>query len=360
MATVPEKKTINTLTATRAVAAIMVFVHHMGGDIVPFSLYPSVFHIGNIAVGYFFVLSGFVLYLSYRDKEIRYSDYIKRRLARIMPIYLLALVMTIGVSVAINDYQVFSARSLKEIGLSIFCLQSFVPGYPTVLNFPAWSISVEMFFYVLFPFLLLLQKGNLKVFVLLTIVLFAASQYFNLRYTLLQDSVGAGVFDIITYSPQIHLSQFLVGMLGGYLYGRLQFSFPRFRWLPLVAFALVMLVVAYRPQHISYQVGLIAPLFMVLILVIAINNPKWLNARPLVFLGEISYGIYILQHPVYTILDNANSQYIHISKTYFFYCSLAALILVASVTYYLVEMPVRRFMSSSFAKKARASETQRV
>src|ERR1035437_10821131 len=86
---------INSLTATRAIAAIMVFIHHFGRDIFPFNRCPSVFTSGNIAVGYFFMLSGFVLYITYYLKDISFGDYIKKRISRIVPIYEIALLLTI-------------------------------------------------------------------------------------------------------------------------------------------------------------------------------------------------------------------------------------------------------------------------
>src|SRR5436190_9360336 len=111
------KPQINALTATRAFAAIMVFIHHYGYNLFPFSLCEKLFHSGNIAVSYFFVLSGFVLYISYREKDISYLDYLKRRVARIAPVYWLALALFVMFSFWFSGY-VLTGNLVKQIAYS--------------------------------------------------------------------------------------------------------------------------------------------------------------------------------------------------------------------------------------------------
>src|SRR4051812_17074411 len=95
---------IDSLTSTRAVAAIMVFIHHFGREIFPFSKWPKVFSSGNLAVSYFFVLSGFVLYIGYHGKNFSYGDFLKRRIARIVPIYEIALFLAVFFAVRYHNY----------------------------------------------------------------------------------------------------------------------------------------------------------------------------------------------------------------------------------------------------------------
>lgn len=339
MAPEQDKTPIHSLTSTRAFAAILVFIHHVGGSVFPFVLFPALFHIGNIAVGYFFVLSGFVLYISYQGRKIDYINYLKKRIARILPIYLVALLLTIIAFVYYYDYKVLSDRGIAEIVLSGLCLQSFIPTYPLVLNFPGWSIGSELFFYMLFPAFLLLQTRYTGLFVVLTLLLYTVAQFVHLSFAPIKNTLSDNVVDFIYFNPLMHLSQFFFGMLGGYLFRKFTISIQQYRLLPFLFFVVVLAVIAFRPIHISFQVGLIAPLFMILILLTAKYNPKMLNIRPVVFLGEISYGLYILQHPVYTFLDHLNNSSIHLPSNLFFYASLCILIGVATITYYAIEIP---------------------
>jgi peptidoglycan/LPS O-acetylase OafA/YrhL len=211
---------INSLTATRAFAAILVFIHHYGGEIYPFTLLPAVFRSGNIAVSYFFVLSGFVLYITYRDRKISYADYIKRRIGRIYPTYIVALLLSVIVLAAYYNYSLSSVRSAKEIGLSALLLQAYVPSYPLTLNGPGWSISVEMLFYFVFPAALFLQQRKSYLFALILGIFFISSQLLHLRYYPYRHSLPDNIVDTVFFNPVIHLSQFMMGMVAGWLFTR--------------------------------------------------------------------------------------------------------------------------------------------
>lgn len=348
---------INALTATRAVAAIMVFIHHFGREIFPFNRFPSVFTSGNLAVSYFFILSGFVLYISYNNKEFSYGDYIKKRIGRIVPVYEVALILTIIFVVCFRNYNLFTLESVKEMSYSAFFVQAFIPSYPMILNGPGWTISVEMFFYLLFPLMLLFQKKSIRLFIGMTLVVFVLSQYFHLKYFPQRYSLPDSIIDTVFFNPVFHLSQFFSGMIGGYLFNKIKNTAPKLKLLPLGLFIVIILLIAYRPEKLSYHVGLIAPLFLLLIMSIAVNDTKTLNFRPLVYLGEISYGIYILQYPVCTYLDTMNLSHFHIPRQYFFWFSLSALIGVASASYYFMELPLRKKIGAISFKRKSVTQT---
>ena len=102
-----------------------------------------------MGVSYFFILSGFVMVIAYKDKvKIEYGDYIKRRFARIYPVYGLAILILLAYWLALKkpiDY--------KGLFLNLTLLQSWIPGYALSFNGTGWSLAVEMFFYFTFPFL---------------------------------------------------------------------------------------------------------------------------------------------------------------------------------------------------------------
>jgi len=334
------KNQIDALTATRAVAAIMVVIHHFGYNIYPFSLLPGLFHSGNIAISYFFVLSGFVLYISYYQKDMPYLEYFKRRVGRIVPVYMLALFMFIAVALGLYHYTI-SKDFIKQIVYCALFLQAYFPNYALSLNSPSWTISVEMLFYVLFPLFLFFQKKYLKLFVVMTIGFFLLSQAIHLLHyhpgIELQKEGEGPTF----YNPLIHISQFLMGMIGGYLYNQIKPGSTKYKFLPLLFFILILVSIILRPGNLSYHVGLLDPLFMAFIISVAVKNPKFLNIKFFVFLGEISYGIYILQWPVYKFMEAINDPHLHIPQPYFFFVSLGVLLATASVSYLYFEKPLR-------------------
>ena len=116
-------------------------------------------------------------------------------------------------------------------------------------------------------------------------------------------------------------------------------------YVPVMVFVIILFLIAYRPDNVSYHVGLLAPLFMVLIIAIAKSKSRILNFPFFIFLGEISYGFYILQHPVYTLLDMVCKKFGNMPSDLFFYFSLVVLFAIAAILYLVVERPLMRWIT---------------
>jgi len=344
------KQQINSLTASRAFAAVMIYIFHFGRDILPMKKLSCLFNSANLAVSYFFVLSGFVLYISYRKSSFTYGNFLSKRAVRIAPAYFLAL----GLSVILYFYFYKSGYSpdyLKQLIYSLLFIQAYIPGYALSLNIAAWSISVEMFFYILFPWLLVVQKKNNRLFIYGTIVLFILTQaayivFFKRDFSHIEN------FTFFVYSPAIHIHEFLIGMIGGFLFERYTFKKIRFAPLPTIILCVIIgLIVSRSITNLDFQAGLMAPLFMALILATAVYNPRFLNVKTFIFLGEISYGIYILQFLVHEFLLWLNIAWMKLPEQTFFYFSFVVLCIAATISYYCLEQPLRSIVNRRLAKK---------
>jgi peptidoglycan/LPS O-acetylase OafA/YrhL len=86
---------------------------------------------------------------------------------------------------------------------------------------------------------------------------------------------------------------------------------------------------------------------MLFVITTAITDPWTLNRKPLVHLGEISYGIYILQLPIYMLVAALNTRYIHMTPPFLFISALAVLIVAAALSYRYVEHPLREMIRKS-------------
>lgn len=341
---------IDALTSTRGFAALMVVIFHFGCDVLPFSYCDRFFSGGNFAVSYFFVLSGFVMYLTYHAKQVSYKSFIGKRIARIAPLYLFALLL-VAVHELYKYYTVvepLEPHFLRKLALSIGFLQAYVPGYALGLNVPGWSLSIEMFFYLLFPLLLWLQEKNEQHFVWITLVIFFVSQLVHLLLLKHYNPATPAQHDLIFYNPIMHLNEFMTGMCGGYFYFKMKETGRRFSSLPLLV--LIVLMITFIPRAISIHNGLIGPLFLLFILAVAVNNPRFLNLKPLIFLGEISYGIYILQLPVNIFATGINERFLHLPTLPFFYFYLILLLTFCSICYYVIEIPAARFINARINK----------
>lgn len=343
-------KQIDALTSTRSFAALAVVFFHFALDIFPFH-FSNVFGNGYLAVSYFFVLSGFVMLYTYLDKNTDYREFIIKRTARIVPLYLFAVI----IDILPRLYLYASGKQDAEPGfftavfLNLTFLQSVIPGYAYTVNSPGWSLSTEMFFYLLFPFLLLLFRNRKKQFIIGTILLYISTQIIFL--TLLQNNYepGGTFYQFLLLNPLFHYNEFLIGMIGVpilYRYREQLAKVPSILWLVLI---IVVMQVKYPNFYASD--GLLAPVFLLVIIGIAAKEPKFLKHKTLVYLGDISYGIYILQKPLkYYVYSVLNPNFFHLEKTGVFYVYLVILIAFSAISYQFIEKPLRDKINS-FAKK---------
>src|SRR2546423_1204586 len=186
------------LTSLRFFAALHVFMFHVqaiGGVFGPAS-YRSLASIGYVGVTFFFVLSGFVLVYTYAGKAITARDFWRARLARVYPAYAFALLLTAPFFVfAVHHYSeikvpfmAFQAAHFKVAGaLEILLLQSWVPPAALSWNAVGWSLSVEAFFYLLFPLVLLrYSRFSRKQLFAIMRACWLASNLVSVSYTVLR------------------------------------------------------------------------------------------------------------------------------------------------------------------------------
>jgi peptidoglycan/LPS O-acetylase OafA/YrhL len=342
------------ITFTRFFAALSIVVFHFGKNISPFneSSIKILFLQAHIGVSYFFLLSGFIMILAYKEKgKIEFVDYIKRRFARIYPVYGLAILLLIA-------YQLFTSQSLNYQGiiLNLALLQSWVPGMALSHNFPGWSISVEMFFYVSFPFLLnkFYKKYSFSTLLTPIILLFVLSQI--IFHVLAKSSFYSGYpsksHDLFYYFPLMHLNEFLIGNLAGLFF--LKGIKVRNYDLHIVSIILLVGILLSLKLSIDFHNGMLAIFFVPLIILISANNgnlTRLLNHKIFIFFGEISFGMYILQAPTFLWVSRFIRKVIQISNpTIIFYSSLSVLIIFASISYKYYETPLRELINKVHLK----------
>ena len=350
---------INQLTFTRFFAAMMVVVYHSGANVLPLTLFPLnrlVSNSGFTAVTYFFVLSGFIMaYAYYRPGErFRFGTYWQARIARIYPVFLFSLVITLW-----YYRDIFVKLLGPKLLANIFLVQAWIPKYSLSFNFPAWSLSVEMFFYLLFPFLALFAHHlRPRTLIWISIGFWLCSQIIHM--TLLTLYMPKEQFTLL-YNPALHLNAFLLGMAGGIWYlseaPRLQISQKVNLTLLLGALgAVILLMMAdamYPDQLYFVDSGIFAPLFLIIILTISLDQTKLseLFRRPtFVLLGDASYSVYILHIPVRWMMEQyvRNSHPIFSNDYIYFYLYFFAVIGISILAFKWIEAPSRQFLRQFF------------
>lgn len=297
------RRYFESLTSLRGIAAWWIVLYHFGSflDDHLHSTVNAVIGKGYLAVDLFFILSGFVIYYSYKEMEFRKGEillFIVRRFARIYPLHIFVLLMYLSIPVLYFVFSKFDkfpeVYSKSYYFLSIFLVQNWGVTDRLAWNVPAWSISTEWFSYMMFPILILVvskyfssnsRRVLLAAFFYGLIVFYFAYQGADslgtripqngLLRCFFQFSLGAIICSIFIENPRLFSNQI-------FRYGLLVVS--------------VLLVSAY----VSYDIEdyyVISLAFAALILFLAASGgglDKISKATPLYFLGEISYSTYMI------------------------------------------------------------------
>ena len=252
---------------------------------------------GYLAVALFFLLSGFILAYTYEGQIEDHPHRLRfwqARFARIYPVYLLSLLL-------VFYFQRHLPTTTRIAVLAM--VQAWNPLKPSLAgawNYPAWSLSVEAFFYLVFPFVLpwISRRSDLVLKLLLAVFL-AGCVLLRTPIQGLGDGDRSLTWSIVPL-PVIRLPEFLAGMiLGVWLLRRKQ---PPSQPAHSIRVGLVSAVALFLlGAPIGSWVSLVILPFAVLVYELAARR-NWLtsllSSRFMLLLGGASYSIYLLQYPV--------------------------------------------------------------
>lgn len=302
-----EPRQIEVLTSLRFFAAAAVLTYHSGASTIEATQYFPSFIVnflmnGFLGVTFFFILSGFILTNVYYDRiSVKaMGNFMWARVARIYPVYLLALLLVIPFGPRLELVRDFP---------QFFMIQSWVPfaladgSLFNNLNGPAWTVSVELFFYITFPFLAIYfaRLSIRSIFIILAITMFLIVA-FRLPSAFHEPTL---LFPEMRYvpAPLLRLPEFVYGMAIGVLFRRNQIPDSRIA-LYAIILGIFLVMASSRSLWITPAAAL---LFGGAIGFSATNQSNDFVARALrhpaiILLGASSYALYILQFPVHLIV----------------------------------------------------------
>ena len=364
---------LRTLTTLRFFAALHVVLFHMrvigilsGGP----WWYQNFASIGYTGVNCFFVLSGFILVYTYAGPPLNIRRFWQARFARIYPAYVVSLL-------ASAPFFFFAVRTLNlpffawskqhlvtACVLTVGLLQSWVPNAALTWNSVCWSLSVEAFFYAVFPLLILCSADTKPSKLLLWIVGSSlASLSFSLLYVLLHPDgiakINSGETtllwkNVLSFNPLVRLPEFLVGVFAGRLFlarnGNRKLATPLVMTGLAIVGTITVLVGKIPSPFIS--AGFLSMAFAAIIYGLALR-PLWsrlLEARWLVLLGDASYSLYLL-HSI--VITRAFDRLSYLPVWLRVCGALAAAMAASLLSYLVVEEPARRILRPRSRSQAR-------
>lgn len=357
------REDLRPLTALRFAAALLVFLWHVPQTVVA----AYTFSLGYAGVGFFFLLSGFILTYTYHGSfegalsaEAVRSFY-AARIARVYPLLLATTLIMLAVLAGAGGFywsdepaHVRLAAALSQLLLlqSWFAAREIHFG----INGPAWSLSVEAFFYALFPFLAHALFRAFRGASALRVIAAAAALW--LALTVLEAPLRPQADDWRFYIfPPARLIDFVVGMMLGvaFLRGGERRRGPlrpmSLEIAALGAVALLVYVSPLVPRSLHFAAWLM-PAWCCLILVFARGRGPIarLLAHPVpVRLGEISFAFYLSHLAVITLLARLLGR----EHALFTPVAFAATLALSFALYHGVEQPLRGRVRALFSAQPR-------
>lgn len=349
---------IDSLTGLRFIAAMMVLISHFPiPGVSGFGL--NIMRSGYAGVTVFFVLSGFIISLHYFDDFSRgaifatWRSFFVARFARVYPVYIL-----------FNLYFLTGSSSGSDFLPYIFAVQTWSSDINIAYgqNPPSWSVGVEIFLYILFPFLapvldklgLTSSKTTLVISLFVTfLVMFGAALFFSYSGRAdLPYSDPNSAHRWLYRMPLARLGDFLIGIYAA-IYYKIYFkqgiSGER-KWIFATYSSIFVIVVLMGSGSVlfsafSWDIAYALPCFF-LILGLSLGKGSrvavFLGSPVLIILGEASYSLYLV-HALMGAMLKGSAEY-SLSGLIHYIMFVAFVVVVSIGVHKLIEVPSRSFL----------------
>ncbi|MCF6312305.1 MAG: acyltransferase [Verrucomicrobiales bacterium] len=337
------------LDSLRAIAAFAVIYSHAAVffEAPPFRL-PLLLRAlfdPKSAVVFFFVLSGFVLHLSIKNKhrtDLSYADFIIKRVFRIYPLFYLSISINylIVINIPVDYVQTIQEGSGLHVmlGSSHDSFSNWFHQLTLIdhkfdsnfLNPPSWTLAAEMRVALMFPFISLilikLRAAKGAVFVL---AVFLACFF-----------LGEVTIQTIQIIPVFALGAFLAETK---IWEKVSFNPLRFSIYALVSISFYCWP-AYRsflgtPTTISFYLSSVGAIGIIILVLSSPRLRAILENRLLTALGRWSYGLYILHFGVFLVVSLMGKYWIPLNPSTSFVLAIFLLILLSATTFNFLELP---------------------
>ncbi|WP_302739805.1 acyltransferase [uncultured Clostridium sp.] len=292
---------IKSLQGLRVISMLIIFMWHCG-----YSNFKA-----GIPVTFFFILSGFLSYITYKDKKeesivIASIDYCKIKLKRIYPIHLITFLISVPlrIKIILNNF----GKEIIVMITHLLLIQSIIPITHFYFNYneSAWYVSTLMFCYlftqILVKIINKIQNMNKKLF----------KSIFLLLVTLVVQTVLYKVFNntklsqwFLYISPFYRILDYFMGMLVGFIWinTRKDINFNKNIMTIFEIFILSVISINYIPS-INIYCEVNKALLLVGVFVFSLEGgllSKILSNRIFIYFADFSFEFFLVHMPIIII-----------------------------------------------------------
>ncbi|MBI9061925.1 MAG: acyltransferase [Marinilabiliaceae bacterium] len=280
---------LTVLDAFRGIAALAVVLYHYT---IRYSLlydfetpsFMQVFKYGYLGVHLFFIISGFVIFMTIQKNNTPLL-FLYKRFTRLYPTYWICLIVTL---LAVSIFSLTGRHISITASLINFSM------FQEALNIPHvdgsyWSLTIELFFYLQIAFLLALKSiKHLYYWATLFLLLFISNKIIHIP--------------LKSFYLNLHYSPLF---LAGIFFYKLKFL--KTKWIDHIF--IICCLISYVFFSKSHAEQIIITLFFILFYFFVYNKLEFIGIKPLLFLGEISYALYLLHQNIGYIIMNVVRDY---------------------------------------------------
>jgi len=356
-------KGIDLIQLLRGVAALLVCFFHMKGILPENHLGQKLFGNGSVGVPLFFMISGFIMVHTTRNMASGWSSirwFLHKRLARILPLYLICTVISISI---LDQWFLYIHEHPERLVRALLFIPSFHILLGPSYGFPplavGWSLNYEMYFYLLLAVSLLIPRRRwfwICSFLAAFVWLIPFLKFGYISQTMTHAYPFSWKYLNLMCNPVLLF--FLSGIVSGLIYHRINPGLPI--WLAngfMVVASLVFILTYARiwlplPGIGSYLLSSWLLLFSVLVRhrIQAMHLPGLL-----VFPGDVSYSLYLIHPLVITgvprILDSLKLP-IQTSGWLYFFTILLLTLILSYHSYQLIEQRFGKWLLAPNKKPA--------
>lgn len=292
---------IDILDGFRVVAIFIVMLFHFYSLYIGFYEYnfdSSIFGFGYLGVEFFFMISGFVIFISL-DNSKNFIEFVKKRYMRLMPAMLICSVLTFSIFNLVNHSFYPEAKKIENLLFSNTFLTPSIPN--KILNtdfnytdYSYWSLWIEVIFYLLISLLYFLNKKrvilNYSIIAILGTVLW---YFFGTDENILQLSIHSSINKILNFIPFVSL---LIWFLIGIVISKLYLNKENINYQVYLIILFLLTFLTSREVELKYFTVISSIIWFIFL-----YRTNWLSffGNKILFkLGRSSYAVYLIHQMV--------------------------------------------------------------